>query len=219
MKSNLNCLHCGQAILNDHISIRLNHAKCDNCDQISAPSEILESQRKIPLDLNIPHLCHLQHVPGGFEASAKHLNIYSIFLLVISAGFLYNLGIPAFEDIVTNGLKWNSSWPFLVILLCILIPQLYGVFGHTRIFATAEAGQISSGIGPLEIKSHFRWDQIRSIREEESSFLVNNRIVHYLMIEADERHKFGRKLTQEQRYFFLKLLQHFHNRSLLQAKN
>lgn len=173
-----------------------------------------KENRRDDIDLNQPPIgIKIEQFKDGFEIISTTRSPIAFFLipftLVWGGGSMS--GIYG-SQIFTGKFDLFMSifgLPFLFGTIFLTALTLMFAIGKVRVTVKGDEGIIFTGIGSTGIQKFFKVSSISSVREETYSNHKSNG--GSIIIEGNQRLKFGTNLSTERRYFFVKALKKLMN--------
>jgi hypothetical protein len=206
------CPKCSRVLSSEEMNVNTDVAVCRSCNSAFKLSEAIlpEVSDKLSIE-NPPSGVTFEHLPNGFTITASTRSGSAIFLVpfaLVWSGFsLAGLYGSQYSSGVFDLSKTLFGIPFLIGSIILLTTAAMKVFGEIIINVDNSEGSVFIGIDPIGWKRFFNWRDISSIHEGPGRFRPEYGPAYpVIFLEGNTRIAFGSQLTDERRYFVLKVL-------------
>lgn len=223
--SNIECPECRKAVLEDDINISADIAKCESCGHVFKVSDqmavrpadqvreesLAERYPSRAVDPVAPGGVSFERMVDGFTLSASTRSPLALFLIPFSLVWIGGSMGGIYGSQLASGnidpILSLFGLPFLIGSIALIGASAMTSFGKVAVTAQGFDGTVFTGVGSLGWKRSFSWNDIDSVREDQSSIRTNNSYRQLIRLEGRRRISFGTLLSDEKRYFVLKTLE------------
>lgn len=208
----MNCPNCNAVLLSENINIQTDIAKCVMCHEIFKVSLNVFNEQDT-FDVNEkPSGTWLkkefnQTVLGATTRSpiAFFMVPFMIVWSVGAIGGIYGTQIASGKFDLFSSL---FGIPFIIGALVFWSLALMSINGKVELTLSNEGGKIFTGFGKIGFKNEFKWKDISTITEGQSSLArYPGKQGGTIIIDGKKRISFGTGLSQARIYYVLKSLQ------------
>lgn len=207
----MKCPKCNTEVPKQNINIQADIAQCINCDTIFKISETLEYNNNDSFDLNNPpdgawFRNEVNQVVIGATTRSPVAFFLVPFMLVWSGGSLGGI----YGSQILSG-KFNPFMslfgiPFLIGSVIFWSVALMAIWGKIEVTISKEGGRIFTGIGNIGTNKKFIWEDINTIKEQQSNVSYPGSQGQQIILEGKKRISFGSGLKDGRRYYIYRAL-------------
>lgn len=204
------CPTCGQPFIAENINIQTDVALCAGCNQISRPSDLVDTDY-VPASFNRPpkgawYRTSMNEIVIG--ATTRHPMAFFLvpFACVWSGGSMAGIYGTQIKNGSFNWMMSLFGLPFLVGSIFLISATLMAIFGKVEVRLRGRRGTIFVGIGSLGWKRAVNLDEVETITEEGLAGRHSGYQGMGIVLQGRTRLRFATNLNETRRYFVLNAL-------------
>jgi len=207
----MNCPRCKNEIGKENINIMTDVGQCPHCDHIFKISENLTNETADGFDMNNPPKGawirrELDHTVIGATTRSPIAFFLVPFMIVWSGGAIG--GIYGTQILSGDFDPFLSLFgiPFIIGAILFWSLTVMVIWGKVEMTLDKEGGKIFTGVGSLGLTKRFTWDEISSVKENESNFRYPGSQGGDILLEGKKRISFGKGVNETRRYYLFRSL-------------
>ncbi len=207
----MNCPKCKVQITKEHINIMTDVAQCQQCDYIFKISEVLSNEIDDGFNINIPPdgawiKTDFNYTVIGATTRSPIAFFLVPFMIVWSGGSIGSI----YGSQIVNG-KFDPEMalfgvPFLIGSIIFWSIAAMTIWGKVELTLDNNGGKIFTGLQNIGITKKFTWDDISTIKENQSAYKFPGSHGMVISLEGKKRISFGNGINESRRYYIYKAL-------------
>lgn len=208
----MNCPKCKTEIKKENINIMTDVGQCQNCGHIFKISENLSSDiADDGFDINNPPQGawisrELNQVVIGVTTRSPIAFFLVPFMVVWSGGSIG--GIYGSQLIKGEFDLFMSLFgiPFLIGSIIFWSLAFMAIWGKVELTFDKLGGKVFTGVGNVGLTKKFTWDEISTVKENQSNFRYPGSQGGVILLEGRKRISFGMGVNESRRYYLYRTL-------------
>lgn len=207
----MNCPKCKTEIRKENINIMTDVGQCQNCELIFKISENLSNDIDDGFDITMPPKGtwirrELNHVVIGATTRSPISFFLVPFMVVWSGGSIGGIYGSQILNGDFNPFMSLFGIPFLMGSIIFWSLAFMAIWGKVELTLDKLGGKIFTGVGSIGLTKRFTWDEITTVKENQSKFRYPGSHGEEIQLEGNKRISFGNGVNASRRYYLYRAL-------------
>jgi hypothetical protein len=207
----MNCPKCNTEIRKENINIMTDVGQCQNCNHVFKISENLDNDIYDGFDINNPPKGtwirrELNQLVIGATTRSPIAFFIVPFMVVWSGGSIGGIYGSQIINGEFNPLMSLFGIPFLIGSIIFWSFALMSIWGKVEVTLDKFGGKTFTGVGSIGLTKTFTWDEISTIKENQSNLRYPGSQGGEIQLEGKKRISFGMGVKESRRFYLFRAL-------------